>query len=195
MAGFPLYKGSYVMCKLDNGAPLGFKRNEGINYINFPIQQPREAQMQQAQYTQAIMAPNPLVMALRDDTDKVYSKPLYAAPIYKYNGKPVYTTAELDYLKADTQGWEFTNRMIERVGDLSLQAEVHCFWVITAELEHMEKVLMENEDAWGQLASAKLGTIQRLEMADTVVRINERNDRFVDDVLCTSSELLCGRRT
>jgi len=132
-AGFPLYKGSYITCKLDDGAPLRFKRNEEINYIDFPIQQPQEAQMQQAQYMQAIMAPNPLVVALRDDTNKVFSKPLYAAPIYKYDGKLVYTTAELDYLKADAQGREFMDRMIERVGDLSLQAEVHCFQVIMAE--------------------------------------------------------------
>jgi len=183
------------MCKLDDRAPLGFKHNKGINYIDFPIRQPQEAQMQQAQYMQAIIAPNPLVMALCDDTNKVFSKLLYAAPIYKYDGKPVYTTAELDYLKADAQGQEFTDRMIERVGDLSLQAEVHHFWVITAELECMEKVLVENKDTWGQLASAKLGTIQCLEMADMVARINKRNDGFVDDALRTSSELLCGCRT
>ncbi len=47
------------------------------------------------------MVPNPLVVALHDDMDKVYSKLLYTAPIYQYDGKPVYTMAELDYLKAD----------------------------------------------------------------------------------------------
>ena len=47
------------------------------------------------------MAPNPLVVALRKDTDKVYSKLLYAAPVYQYDGKPIYTTEELDYLKGD----------------------------------------------------------------------------------------------
>ena len=195
MSGFPLYKRSYVTCQLDNKAPLGFKRNEGTNYIDFPIQQLCETKTQQAQYTQAIIAPNPLVIALHDNTDKVYSKPLYAAPIYQYDGKPVYTTAELDYLKADAQGREFTDRMIERVGDLSLQAEVHRFWVVTAKLEHMEQVLVENEEAWGQLASAKLGTIRHLEMADAITQINKRNDGFIDDALHTNNELLHGRRT
>ncbi len=49
--------------------------------------------------------------------------------------------------------------MIKRVGDLSLQVEVHRFQVVMAKLECMEQVLIENKEAWGQLASAKLGTI------------------------------------
>jgi len=71
------------------------------------------------------MAPNPLVIALRKDSDKVFSKPLYALPVYAFDGKPTYTTGELDYLKMDAQGWEFTDRLIDREGDLSLKAEVH----------------------------------------------------------------------
>ncbi len=38
--------------------------------------------------------------------------------------------------------------------------------MVMAELERMETVLVENEEAWGQLAAAKLGVIRRLEMAD-----------------------------
>jgi len=32
--------------------------------------------------------------------------------------------------------------------------------MITSELERMETVLVENEEAWGQLAAAKLGAIR-----------------------------------
>ncbi len=49
------------------------------------------------------MGPNPLVIGLQDDTDKVYSKPLYATPIYSFNGKPVYTIKELEVLKMDAK--------------------------------------------------------------------------------------------
>ncbi len=85
--------------------------------------------------------------------------------------------------------------MISRVGDLSLTVEVHCFWVVTAELERMEQVLVENEEAWGQLTTAKLGTIRRLEMADVIKQINARNEGFVDDALHLNKEILCGRRS
>ncbi len=165
---FPLYKRSYMPAALMRQTPIGFKPNWGVHYIDYPIRQPHEKTVQQAHYTQAIMAPNPLVVALRKDTDKVYSKPLYASPVYLYKGKPTYKMEELDYLKAEAKGREMMDRMIHRVGNLSLTAEVHQFRVVTTELERMEQVLVENEEAWGQLAAAKLGTIRQLEMADAV---------------------------
>ncbi len=85
--------------------------------------------------------------------------------------------------------------MVEQVGDLSLTAEVHRFRILMAKLEHMEQVLIENEDTWGQLAAAKLGAIQRLEMADALACINERNEGFVDDALWVNKMVLHGRRT
>ncbi len=150
--------------------------------------------MQQANYTQAIMAPNPLVIALRSDSDKVFSKPLYASPVYTYDGKPTYATGELDYLKVDAQGREFTDWLIDREGDLSLKAEIHRFHMITNKLERMETVLVENEEAWGQLATAKLGVIRWLEMADVNKRINANNQGFVDDALRVNEEILRGRK-
>ena len=174
--------------------PIGFNCNQGAQYIDYPIHLPSEPTTQQAHYTQAIMAPNPLVIALRKDSDKVFSKPLYASPVYAFDGKPTYATGELDYLKADVKGWEFTDRLINREGDLSLKAEVHRFHMVTAELERMETILVENEEAWGQLAAAKLGVIRQLEMADANGRINANNQGFVDDVLCVNSEILRGRK-
>jgi len=188
-SGYPLYKKSYMPAAIQQRDPIGFYPNRGPHYIDYPIRLPNESTTQQAHYTQAIMAPNPLVIALRKDLDKVFSKPLYASPVYAFDGKPTYATGELDYLKADAQGREFTDRLIDREGDLSLKAEVHRFWMITNELERMETVLVENEEAWGQLATAKLGTIRRLEMADAKERINANNQGFVDDVLRVNEEI------
>ena len=114
--------------------------------------------------------------------------------MYHYDGKPTYATGELDYLKVDAQGRECTDRLIDREGDLSLKAEVHRFRMVTAELERMETVLVENEEAWGQLAAAKLGTIRRLEMADAKARIDANNQGFVDNALRTNEEILRGRK-
>ena len=66
--------------------------------------------------------------------------------------------------------------------------------MITSELERMETVLVENEEAWGQLAAAKLGVIRQLEMADANGRINANNQGFVDDVLRVNEEILRGRK-
>ncbi len=60
----------------------------------------------------------------------------------------------------------------------------------------MEEVLVTNEDQWGHLATAKLGTIWRLEMADALGRIQGQDDGLVDDTLRTAWEvLLRGRCT
>ncbi len=193
-SGYPLYKRSYIPAAPQAQDPIGFNPNRGIHYINYPIRLPSESTTQQAHYTQAIMAPNPLVIALRKDSDKEFSKPLYASPVYRFDGKPTYATRDLDYLKMDAQGREFTVQLIDREGDLSLKAEVHRFRMITAELERMETVLVENEEAWGQLAAAKLGTIRWLEMADALKRINANNQGFVDDALHINQEILCGRK-
>jgi len=193
-SGYPLYKRSYMPALFQKREPIGFNINQGNNYIDYPIHLPQETTTQQAHYMQAIMAPNLLVVALHKDTDKVFSKPLYAAPVYKYEGKPTYTTAELDYLKADVQGREMTDQLIECMHDLSLKVEIHHFCVVMVELDRMEQVLVENEEAWGQLAAAKLGAIRCLEMADAIERINSNNNRFVDDVLRVNEEILRGRK-
>ncbi len=191
-SGYLLYKKSYMPAIMQRCDPLGFNVNTGANYIDYPICFPHKATTRQVHYTQAIMAPNPLVVALRKDTDKVFSKPLYALPVYRFEGKPTYSTTELDYFKVDTEGREMTDWLIDRAHDLSLKAEVHCFRVVTAELDRMEHVLLENEEAWGQLAAAKLGTIRHLEMADAIKHINANNEGFMDNALRVNEEHLHG---
>ncbi len=193
-SGYPLYKKSYMPAVMQRQDPIGFYSNSGPHYIDYPIRLPNESTTQQADYTQAIMAPNLLVIAIQRDSDKVFSKPLYAGAVYAFDGKTTYATGELDYLKADAQGREFMDRLIDREGDLSLKAEVHRFRMITNELERMETVLVENEEAWGQLAAAKLGVIRRLEMADANARINANNQGFVDDALRVNETILRGRK-
>jgi len=112
-SGYPLYKRAYMPAALQKGDPIGFKPNQGVHYIDYPIRLPHESTTQQAHYMQAIMAPNPLVIALRNDSDKVFSKPLYTSAVYAFDGKPTYTTGELDYLKADAKGREYTDRLID----------------------------------------------------------------------------------
>jgi len=101
MTGFPLYKGSYQVKR--NEVPVGFKPNQGDNYISFPIQGP-DGDTKQAEYVQVILHPNPIVVRLRDDSDKVYTKLLYAEPIFHYDGKPVYRAQQLERLKMGAEG-------------------------------------------------------------------------------------------
>jgi len=190
--GFPLYKGSYRFKR--NEVPLGFTPNSGDNFISFPIKGP-DGDVRQAEYVQVILHPNPIVVGLRDDSDKVYTKPLYAEPIFHYDGKPMYRAEQLEVLKQGAEGQDQTDRMVRCLNDPSLTAEVHRFHTMAQELERLEDAIVEGEDRWGELAAMHCKTIQRLEMADALVRIQDQNDGLVDDALRTVAEdARCGRR-
>ncbi len=183
--GFPLYKGSYTTKHLT--IPPGFQRNDGDHFVSFPITSP-EGNTRQAQYVQVVMHPNPFVIGLHDDSEKVYTAPLYTAPIFHYDGKPVYHAQELEFLKMEVEGKEETDRMLRRINDPSLVAEVHRFRIMMQELARLEEAIAEGEDRWGELAAMQCRTIRRLEMADAINRIKDQNEGLVDDVLQSAGE-------
>ncbi len=189
--GFPLYKGSYRI-KRDE-VLLGFKPNRGNDFISFPIIDP-EGNVKQAEYVQVILHPNPIVVGLHNDSDKVYSKPLYASPIFHYNGKPVYRAEQLKRLKLGVEGQEQMDQMIRRLNDPSLEAEIHRFRVMAQELERLETAIAGAEDQWGEIAGTHCRTIRRLEMADALLRIQDQDDGLVDDALRATEDKRRGRR-
>ncbi len=141
--GFPLYKGSYRTQR--NTIPPGFQRNDGDHFISFPIKEPN-GDIKQVEYVQVILHPNPIVIGLQDDSNKVYTQPLYAAPVFHYNGKPVYKAQELEVLKMEAEGKEQMDRMISRLHNPSLTAEVHHFCMMSQELGRLEEAIAESED-------------------------------------------------
>ncbi len=83
--------------------------------------------------------------------------------------------------------------MIRRLNDPSLMAKIHRFRIMAQELEWLEEAIAEGEDQWGELAGMHCRTIRRLEMADTLLRIQDQDEGLVDDILRGSKQ--CGRRT
>ncbi len=75
------------------------------------------------------------------------------------------------------------DRMIRRLNDPSLTAKVHRFRIMGQELERLEEAIAETEDRWGELAGMHCKTIRRLEMADTLSRIQDQDEGLVDNVL------------
>jgi len=183
--GFPLYKGSYQTTR--NTIPPGFRQNNGDHFIAFPIKGP-DSDVKQAEYVQVILHPNPIVIRLCDDSNKVFTQPLYTVPIFHYDGKPVYKAQELEVLKMDTEGREQTDHMIHRLHDPSLTAEVHCFCTMSQELGRLKEAIAEGEDRWGELAAMQCKTIRRLEMADALACIKDMDEGLVDDVLRSAGE-------
>ncbi len=130
--GFPLYKGSYIMRHSE--VPLGFMQNDRSHFILFPIKGP-DGDVRQVEYVQVILHPNPIIIGLQEDSDKVYTKPLYTAPLFHYDRKPMYKAQQLEKLKKDVEGQEQMDHMICRLGNPSLAAEVHRFCMVSQEIE------------------------------------------------------------
>ncbi len=180
MTSFPLYKGSYqVRC---NEVPPGFKLNSGDHFISFPIMG-LDDNTQQVEYVQVILHLNPIIIGLRNDSDKLFTKPLYAAPIFHYDGKPMYQAEQLEKLKLGAEGQDQMDRMIRRLNNPSLMAEVHRYCVMAQELEQIEEAIAETEDQWGELTGMHCKTIRRLEMVDALARIQDQDEGLVDDIL------------
>jgi len=183
--GFPLYKGSYQIRR--NEVPLGFQPNMGDHFISFPIMGP-DGDVKQVEYVQTILHPNPIIIGLRNNSSKVFTKPLYAAPIFHYDGKPVYQAEQLEKLKLGVEGQEQMDWMICHLNDPSLTAEIHRFHVMDQELARLKVAIAESEDQWGELAGMHCKTIRRLEMADALLRIQDQDEGLVDDMLRSSKE-------
>jgi len=156
---FLLYKKSYMhfIPGANEEPPISFKHNRGNDFIHYPITQPY-GETAQAQYVQMIMGPNPIVIGICNNTDKVYSKLLYTKPIYRFDGKPIYTKEELEMLMLEAKENEKTDWMIERVEDKLLAAKVRCFHAVLAKAKRVAGSIQESEKVWGELATAKLGT-------------------------------------
>ncbi len=95
----------------------------------------------------------------------------------------MYRAPQLEALKLGAEGQERTDRMIRRLNDPSLEAEVHRFRVMAQELERLEEAIAQSEDKWGEMAGMHCRTIRRLEMADALARIQDQDDGLVDDAL------------
>ncbi len=183
--GFPLYKGSYWVKR--NEVPAGFEPNNGDHFISFPIKG-LDGNVKQAEYVQVILHPSPIVVRLHNDSNKVYTQPLYAAPVFHYDGKPVYRAAQLKQLKEGAEGQDRTDRMIHRLNDPLLTAEVHRFHMIGWELGQLEEAIAAGEDQWGELVGMHCKTIRRLEMADALARIEDQDEGPLDDALRSVGE-------
>ncbi len=67
-------------------------------------------------------------------------------------------------------------------------AEVHRFRMVSQELDRVEEAMVDNEDQWGELATMKLKTIRRLEMANTLQRVQELDEGVMDNMLRSMAE-------
>ncbi|KAH9016730.1 hypothetical protein EDB85DRAFT_2155681 [Lactarius pseudohatsudake] len=179
----PLHPTIRLQRRLGSAAkpPTGYKVNKADDFVHYLI---TDAQgiTRQAAYVQVVMAADPRVIALVDDSDKVYSKPLYAEPMVRERGKPHYTPEDLVMFAVGHANRHRVDMAVNELRDVSAKAELHRFRAYTQEAErieqHLHHLALTLGEVKGELARSKF----RLEMADIVERIGEKQQGWMGGV-------------
>src|SRR6202012_5269968 len=151
--------------------PDGYVANIGVNYIPFPITY--EGKTIPTKYIQIIYHPEPIVLGVIDESNYVYSKPLFATPQYSLSLRPKYPQEDLILFEAGYNERPKIDRVVKDTKDRSLEAEIHRYRVASMEEHRVTKRLEELEQTLGVIRSHKLGSIRRLEAAGALERIEE----------------------
>jgi hypothetical protein len=162
--------------------PPGFIHNKGQHFVDFFITTP-DGITQQAAYVKVILGIMPIVMGLLVDSDKVFTKPLYADPVWPFSRRPIYTPEEMASLEYEYREREHIDGCVATIRDLSLEAELHRFRMLTAQAAMMNTRLREIENVWGTVDVARLACVRRLEMADTLGRIDDVKEHTISRVI------------
>jgi hypothetical protein len=178
---------------INTRVPSGFKLNAGSDYIPFRIVSP-DGTEREARYHQIIMGPDPMVVGIIDESDKVYARPLYAAPLYHYDGKPMYPASEMSLFNNSFEERARVDRCLDSIHDLSLTAEVHRYRAAEAEMTRVNQRIDDLIAALGEVTGKVTGSRRRLEMANAIERIEDEARTMVDFEL-TRKKTRRGRKT
>ena len=198
--GTPLYKGEFHTfqsahataqdptkallggARSNRTSPPGFIPNKGADFVDFFITTP-DGITQQAAYVKVIFGIMPIVMGIVNDSDKVFTKPLYADPVWPFTRRPIYTPEELVTLEHGYVGRADLDRCVETLRDKSLEAEIHRYRMLREETVQLNTRIRELEAVWGTMDAARLGCVRRLEMADTLARIEDVREHTLGAIL------------
>ncbi|KAH9027169.1 hypothetical protein EDB85DRAFT_2172848 [Lactarius pseudohatsudake] len=189
--GSPMYKqdlgvmgpaAHQPLVTLNTRVPTGFKANQGTDYIPFRIVSPDGVE-REARYIQVIMGPDPLVVGIINESDKVYAHPLYAAPRFTYSGKPIYPNNDMVLFTEAFEDRARVDRCLDAIHDPSLTAEVHRYRAAAREEERLNQRIDDLIAALGEVAGQSTSSHRRLEMANAMERIEDEAGTMVDHEL------------
>ncbi|KAH9025243.1 hypothetical protein EDB85DRAFT_2149949 [Lactarius pseudohatsudake] len=106
----------------------------------------------EACYVQVIMGPDPLVVGIIDESDKVYARPLYTAPRFTYSGKPIYLNVDMALFTEAFEDRAHVDRCLDAIHDPSLTVEVHRYRTVAREEEHLNQRIDDLIAALGEVA-------------------------------------------
>ncbi|KAH8988255.1 hypothetical protein EDB92DRAFT_1817662 [Lactarius akahatsu] len=121
-------------------APHSYKHNRGDDFIHYPITD-TQGVTHQATFIQVVRGLDPLILGLVDDSNKVYSCLLYAEPQVQEAGKPHYSPEDMLHLVSSHSNQHWVDRVVNKLKDVGVKAELTCYRTYKHEAERMEQRL------------------------------------------------------
>ncbi|KAH8993100.1 hypothetical protein EDB83DRAFT_2534740 [Lactarius deliciosus] len=118
------------------------------------------------------MNPDPLILTLASDSDKTFSKPLYAKPQVREQGKPHYTPEETYSLIRGHANQHRLDTVVNALHDVGLKAELHRYREYRHKAERIEQRLHALAQALGGVQAAAFVTTAITCAIAVVVTIN-----------------------
>ncbi|KAH9160441.1 hypothetical protein EDB89DRAFT_1914725 [Lactarius sanguifluus] len=142
---------------------VGIRNNRGDDFIHFPITTP-QGNTQQATYIQVVDGPDPLIIGLIEDSNKVYTKPLYAKPHVGHAGQ------------------HCLDRVINELKDRGLKAELKHYRQYQHKAERVEQRLHSLAQSLGGIQLELKKSKYRLEMADVIKQVSQMQEGWMSGI-------------
>ncbi|KAH8985898.1 hypothetical protein EDB92DRAFT_1949557 [Lactarius akahatsu] len=162
-------------------APHGYKHNWGDDFVHYPITNTQGVTCQ-ATFVQVVRGPDPLVLGLVDDSNKVYSRPLYAELQVREAGKPHYSPEDMYAFVGGHSNQHCMDRAVNELKDVGLKAELTHYHTYKHEAERMEQRLHALTQALGGVQGELMRCKFRLEMANMLDQVMERQEAWVGGI-------------
>ena len=121
--------------------PLGYKLNEGANYIPFDIRLP-SGKLQPAKYIKLKYSEDPLMYGMIDGDPHQYVESFQATPFPLAGPLHTYTLSQLKFFEDDHDLCPEVDSAMYHLYDKSVLAEVKCYWT------NKKKLKREYEELW-----------------------------------------------
>ena len=119
------------------------------------------------------MGPDPHIISIIPRDNLQYAGPLYAIPDHDQGERPRYTQDNFWCFKFSADNFDRFESALERIGDLSLTAEVTCYCEASRLFFQYQEDIRKIEDHMWQAGQLKDASGRRLEGANVLHRIEE----------------------
>ena len=182
----PWQQRSIGVQRSESPIPDGYERNNGHNYIPFPITN-EHGRAVPAKYVAVFMAANPYALGKLAHDGPVHTGEVHAAPRFDY--KEQGSVQDLKELLPTWYQFAEVDTALSRIRDRSLTAEIHRYRHLMGRLGQLDEQMATIEKEMATLIPQKHQCVDRLMKAQAVRRVRKEIGQRIRKALPWEEEL------